>query len=389
MVQKGKGVVAISGGTESAKAILAELQIRRLGKPMFNFLITDDACANELLMSLGYRISDVPRRNDWWIKRHIFLVAFLKYSSTSRQTVMDIAKSLSLSAKQVKRFLECAAQGWANVEPMLSFQVKAPSPERALEASLLENCKLMEVRVTPTFEDKEQGLKLIGETGASFLVSLLRGQTKFAVGFGGGRAVRAVVESLNFKQLFHNLPFLKQLRICILDKNPLPKVLGVTAETILTPLLTSIEDKDKFVGCHYENLEDTSGLDAVFLSIGSLNPPDNIWVFLQEDKKLLAERDRLVGAMLFQFITHDGQVIPTRWAKELKVMPLSNLQRMVSENKPVVIVARGAHKADAIFTAYQMRLFNCLIVDRSLAEAILTRLCSTPLTSESMLNLPP
>ncbi|MGQ9519874.1 MAG: sugar-binding domain-containing protein [Candidatus Fervidibacter sp.] len=187
---------------------------------------------------------------------------------------------------------------------------------------------------------------------------------------------------------------MKQLRICILDKNPLPKVLGVTAETVLTPLLASIEDKDRFVGCHYENLEDTSKLDAVFLSIGSLNPPDNIWVFLQEDEKPLAERNRLVGAILFQFITYDGQVIPTRWAKELKVMPLSDLQKMVSENKPVVIIAYGAHKADAVFTAYQMGLFNCLIVDRSLAEAILTRLYSTSLTSkgltsESVLNLPP
>jgi len=124
--------------------------------------------------------------------------------------------------------------------------------------------------------------------------------------------------------------------------------------------------------CRYNGTTNEPKLDAAFVGIGSLNYPDSIHAFVHEEELNIA-KDSLAGLILFQFITWDGQILPTRWAKELGFMPLSELQKMVKEGKPVVIVAYGAHKADAILAAQKMGLFNCLVVDRVLAEALLVR----------------
>jgi len=366
MVREGKGVVAIAGGVEGAKAIIAEHKLRSHGRGLFNFLVTDEVCASEILRQFNYRVADIPRRRDWWVKRHAFLSAFLRYHA--KQTNKEIAKSLSLSVKQVKRLLEHAAHGSAEVDSLLSFQVRPPSLEMALETALLKNWALMEARVVPTLGGVEESLRLVGRAGANLLASLLHYREDFTVGFGGGRAIKAVAEALDFDRLLRNLPLLKQLRICILERNPLPKVLGVTAETILSPLLRSVDNRIKL--CRYNGETNEPKLDAVFVGIGSLNYPDSVHVFIREEE-LDAAKDRLAGLILFQFITWDGQILPTRWARELRFMPLGELQRMVREGKPVVVVAYGAHKADAILAAHKMGLFNCLVVDRVLAEVLL------------------
>ncbi|MFA0782031.1 sugar-binding domain-containing protein [Fervidibacter sacchari] len=368
MVQQGKGVVAIAEGIEGAKAIMTEYKLRTKGRALFNFLVTDEVCASEILRQFNHRVADIPHRRDWWIKRHTFLSAFLRYNA--KQTNNEIARLLSLSVKQVKRLLEHAAQGSVEVDPILSFQVRPPSLEMALEVALLKNWSLMEVRVVPTLGGVEGNLRLVGEAGADLLASLLRRQETFTVGFGGGRAIKAVAEALDLNRLLQDLPLLRRLRICILERNPLPKVLGVTAETILSPLLSPIDDR--VVLCRYNGTTNEPKLDAVFVSIGSLNYPDSIHAFVHEEELNIA-KDSLAGLILFQFITWDGQILPTHWARELGFMPLSELQRMVREGKPVVIVAYGAHKADAILAAYKMGLFNCLVVDRVLAEALLAR----------------
>jgi len=366
MVREGKGVVAIAEGIEGAKAIMAEYRLRSQGRAIFNFLVTDEVCASEILRQFNRRSSDIPHRRDWWVKRHAFLSAFLRYNA--KQTNNEIAKSLSLSVKQVRRLLEHAAQGNVGVDTLLSFQVRPPSLEMALETALLKNWSLMEARVVPTLGGIEENLRLVGRAGADLLASLLRCQEDFTIGFGGGRAIKAVAEALDLNRLLRNLPLLKRLRICILERNPLPKVLGVTAETILSPLLSSIDDK--VTVSRYNGATNEPKLDAVFVGIGSLNYPDSVHAFVHEEG-LDAAKDRLAGLILFQFITWDGQVLPTHWARELGFMPLSELQRMVREGKPVVIVAYGAHKADAILAAHKMGLFNCLVVDRVLAEALL------------------
>lgn len=370
MVQRGKGVVAVARGAEGAEAIVAEYQLRRIGRALFNFLVTDESCALEILRYFNRKSIDIPHRHSWYIKQHAFLACFLRY--TMNQTNKDVARSLHLSVKQVKRLLKAAAQGDGETGSILSFKVYAPSTEMALEASLLKSWSLMEVRVVPTSERIEEGLKLVGKAGADLLTSLLRYREEFTVGFGSGSSIKAIFEALNFEKLFRDFPLLRQLRICALEPNPIPKVLGVVSETILTSLLTSIERKDKVTLCRYDASTGEPQLDAVFLSIGSLNYPDTLQALIQDDG-LIAMRDEVEGMILFQFITRDKKILPTRWARRMNIMPLAKIREMVEKEKPVVIAAYGLHKADAIIAAYNMKLFNCLIVDRSLAEILLAR----------------
>ncbi len=371
MVRQGKGVVAIAKGAESAKAIVAENQLRQKDRALFNFLVTDDSCALEILRYFNYKSLDIPHRHNWYIKRYAFLSSFLRYSM--KRNNKEIARSLQLSLKQVKRLLKIAAQGDEELAPILSFKVYAPSPEMALEALLLKTWSLMEVRVVPTFERIEEGLRFLGKVGADILITLLRHKEEFTVGFGSGASVRFIVEALNFRQLFHDLPFLKHLKIYALEPNPIPKILSIAAETILTFLSVSTEYRDKLTLCSYNTSMGKLQLDAAFLSIGSLNPPDEIQTLIQQDDELITVKDELEGMILLQFITRDKRILSTRWAKEMNIIPLIEIRRLVEEGKPVIIAAYGSHKADAILAAYEMKLFNCLIVDRALAEILLAR----------------
>ncbi len=371
MVKQGKGVVAIVGGSMGAEAVLATLQAQKWGGPLFNFLVTDDVCAAELLRRMGYRVADVPRRQEWWMKRHCFLAAHLRYGDRSlHRTYQEIAHALSVSIKQVRRLLTKATQTCDEGEPILTLRVQPPSSERAAEFALLQKWQLKEVRVVPSLnENSGETLRLLGEETVRLFTSLVEGKDSVAVGLGGGRAVRAFLEALDFDQLLRQHPSLKRLILCALTPNPFPRVLGVVAETLLAPLATRYKT-DRLQICRYtpKGIQ----LDAVFLSVGSSLAPDNIFFFAQEEE-IASMREQIAGLILFSFITHEGRTITPRWARELGAFSLNLLSKMVSQGKPVVLLAQGVHKVPVILAARRAGLFNCLVVDRDLAEALIAQ----------------
>ncbi len=372
MVQQGRGVVAVAGGKESAEALLAAYRAKKsLGLP-FNFLVLDDACAEGVLRINGFRLSDVPGRQEWWIKKNRFLTAHLRYAMEPPiRTLQQIATKLSLSIKQVKRLLEDAAIEREGEKPILNLRVKPPSPEMGLEIELMREWNLSEIRVVPSFYEGREGFKVLGQTAIDLLISLIDETEEFTLGLGGGRAIHSMVESLDLKRVFKNLPNLKRLSICSLGLNPLPKVLGIAPQTLIAPLIASYKEQDRLKVHYYGNLK-ASDLDAVFIGIGSMLPPDSVSYFLDSEPNLVAIKEKLAAFLLFQFITHDGEILPTHWMDRLKAMPLTELREMVRQGKPVVIVAQGSHKAPAILAAYKAGLFNCLVVDRALAERLLS-----------------
>lgn len=369
MVQQGRGVVAIAGGKESAEAVIAAYRTKRAGGLIFNILVVDDSCAEEILRLSGLRSSDVPNRHEWWLKKNRFLTAHLRYASDPpMRTFREIANRLFLSIKQVKRFLEEAIREREGEKPILTLKVQPPSLEMALEAELLQRFNLLEARVVPSL-DGEDKFKVLGQTAVNLLLSLLRSQREFSLGLGGGRAVHAMVECLNLKQLLKEVPELKRLSICALALNPLPRVLSVAPQTLVAPIITRCDAHDIVKVCYYD-AQKSDNLDAVFVGIGSMEPPDSLSYFL--DDELMSICDKLAGLILFQFITHDGEIVPTSWMERLRAMPLGELRKMVAQGKPVVIVACGTHKATAILAAHKAKLFNCLVVDCNLASRLLS-----------------
>jgi len=371
MVRMGRNVVGIAGGTKRASAVLAAV---RAG--VINRLVTDDRCAVTILHLVNprFRSADLPSRSEWWESCQRFFIAHLRYRQTPRQNVQAIAKQLHLSTKAVRRILGEMKQGRGPYPSIVRTVVRPPSEAMALELALLETMGLCEARVV-TVAEGESGLAKVGEAAAEVFFELARNKMTFTVGFGGGRTVNAMVNALKLPASLSRLPHLKSLNIWALDSNPLPKVLGLAAHTLIAAIAARcLQRSDRIVRCFaYQSDEGTPDLDAVFIGIGIFAPGETLSLYAQEvglPVKGLATK--VAGSTLFQGISPEGSIVPLGFEGRVQALPLSRLQRLVAEGRPVVIIASGAHKAPAILAAHRAGLFNGLVVDRELAIALLS-----------------
>ncbi|MFN3421844.1 MAG: sugar-binding domain-containing protein [Armatimonadota bacterium] len=378
MVQKGKWVVALAA---DAEALLAIYRARRVGGLLFNALVTDDRCATAVLrqMASRHRLADIPQRQQWWAISQRFRVAHLRYGdSKGHFSNKAIAKRLHLSRKQVPKLLDEAMQGDCDKSPLVQLKVKPPSFEHELELALLENWKLKEVWVVPTFNDDEQGYAALGEAAKEFFWQLAEDKENFCVGISWGRSLLAMVEALALTEMTKRLTALKKLTFVALVHIPpahSPLLLGTAPSSLLGTLLLRFNASPKTlpfsVSCKtFRSNEPAPVLDAVFTGIGIFGKGKLIEAYSRE-LGLKIETRKWQGEMLFQFFDRKGRLLPDRWSGKVQALPLTELRRMVMEGKPVVIVARGEQKAQAVRAAYRAQLFNCLVVDRSLARALL------------------
>lgn len=327
MVRNGRGVVALAGGVQSVHAILAAYKAG-----LFNYLVTDELCAETLLKSQhpGWRVSSLPYRDEWWERKQHFYVAFMRYGQpTLCHTIKDIARRLTLSPKRVRALLDNLHKGGSH-EPMIIIRVKAPSSEMDLEMHLIRTFGLSEARVVPTEGDVTYAL---GNSAAQLFWELVRGRTSFTVGIGSGKAIKAMMKSLKLLTTVHKFHHLKSLNFWALNTNPLPEVLGLSAETILASVAM-----EWLLSCG------VSGVSTIqFHTYRGGQPLELDAAFVELDDISIDE-------------------IATKVQRKL-----------VQEGKPVIIIAKGAEKASALLSAYRSNLFNSLVVDRHLAETLLNQ----------------
>lgn len=187
MVQRGRGVVAMAGGEGSGEAVLATYYAKKSGGLLFNFLVIDDACAEQILRLQGRRLSSVPNRHEWWERKNRFFAAHSRYAMESPlRTFCEISKRLGLPVKQVKRLLEDAVRKHEDDKPILTLRVQPPSSEMVLEMELIGRWELAEVRVVPSFNGRE-GFRALGQTSVNLLTSMIGLKKEFVVGLGGGK----------------------------------------------------------------------------------------------------------------------------------------------------------------------------------------------------------
>lgn len=373
MVETGRNVVALAGGASKAPAILAAV---RAG--IINRLVTDDRCAIALLHLVNprFRAADLPSRPEWWEVSQRFFVAHLRYRKTPRQSVKVIAAQLRLSPKTVRRIVDNLQQRKGEQPAIVKVIVRPPSEAMALEMALLQTLRLQEVRVVAVTEG-QSGLTLVGETAAELFFDLARNRQSFTVGLGGGRTINAMVNALKLPATLSRLPKLQNLNIWALDSNPLPKVVGISAHTLVASLaMRCLPSANSIVHCFaYQDAEQSPTFDAIFIGFGVLAPGETLTLYAEEIGLPVRQLQRRVaGATLFQCINADGEIVPSGFEGKVVALPLTVLQRMVREGKPVIVVASGAHKAPALLAAHRARLFNGLVVDDQLAQSLLSLL---------------
>ncbi len=380
MVKMGKWVVAF---VTDANALLAVYQAHRIGGLLFNALVTDDRCAVDLMRKINpsFRLFNIPQRQQWWSVSQKFRVAHLRYGHSSEHlSNKAIAERLNLSRKQVPKLLDEALQSEKDGLPLVQLKVKPTCVEHQLELALLETWNLREVRVVPSFDDDEQGYNALGKAAAGFFWQLAEGKESFCVGISWGRSVLAMVDALMLPELTERVTKLKQLTFIALVNIPpahSPLLLGTTPQSLLGTLMLRFSNSPNThrltfsLSClTFQNDHSVPTLDAVFTGIGVLSTGRLIQAYASE-LRISFKRKNLFGEMLFQFFDRKGKVLPDQWNGRVKTFLLSRLQDMVAKGKPVVVIAKGKQKLQALKAASQSKLFNCLIVDRSLAEAML------------------
>lgn len=382
MVRLGRPVVALAGGKEKALAVLAVYKAHRYGGPLFNCLVTDEACAIEMLRLVGYpkRISDLPNRAEWWELRNRFLVAHLRYSvSTPCKTNTDISRRLCLPRKKVQRWLKEATEGVDKSSPLVSFSIRVPSQEFSLEVALIRHYRLLDARVVPHFADSSEQLTQLGAAAAQLFCELLRDRTSLVFGLGSGYEVRAMVECLDLPQTLRHFPKLNSLEFWGLSESPfLTLNQGLCTQSIVASiaLRCSRGDLKTKVRCHYFNPHmPFESLDAAFLTVRSPyeGDPDFLEAAGLKCAKKVVEKQP-VGFLLNQFFDHHGN--PILPEERVKCVPVSVFRTLIASEKPVIALNARAFEdiqkhATALKIACISGLVNCLVIPRPIAETLL------------------
>jgi len=379
MVSKGKWVIAFGA---NADALLAFYRAQRAGGLMFNGIVTDDRCAAELIRKVNptWRLADIPQREKWWSICQSFRAVHLRYGAAPNQLPnRAIAEQLGLSRKQIPKLLQDALQS-SDEAPLLRLRVKAPSAELELEWELLERWGLKEVRVVPNFDDDERGYAALGQAAAEFLEQLAEGRESFCVGISWGRSVLAMLDAFAEKARKAKTEGVRWTIVALINVPPAhsPLLLGTTPQSLLGTLMlrfftspTQGEVGQSLVRClTFQQGKPLPMLDAVFTGIGIFATGRLIADYARA-LGLEGTLKRWHGEMLFQFFDRKGRLLPDRWNGRVQALPLTELRKMVAEGKPVIVVAKGEQKATAVLAAYRAQLFNCLVVDRSLAKSLM------------------
>ncbi len=382
MVRLGRPVVALAGGKGKALAVLAVYKAHQYGGPLFNYLVTDEACAAEMLRLAGYpkRMSDLPNRSEWWEFKNQFLVTHLRYSASPPcKTNTEIARRLGLPRKKVQQLLKEATEGTKKPSPLFSFSIRVPSPEFSLEIALIRRYKLLDARVVPHFVDSSEQLTHLGAAAAQLFCELLRDRTSITIGLGSGYEVRTMVECLDLPHTLRHFPKLRRLEFWGLSESPLLTLTqGLSTQTIVASiaLRCSVENLKTQVRCHYFSPRLAfENLDAAFFTVRS--PYEGDPRFLEsaglKGAKSVWEKQP-IGFLLNQFFDRFGN--PILPEGHTKCISSSILQSLVSSEKPVIALNARAFEdskqhAMALKVACVNRLVNSLVVPRPIAEALL------------------
>jgi len=379
MVRNGKFVVALAGGPQKAVALLALHRAQRAGGALFNVLVTDEDCARQLLSLCDRPIAETDAI--WEQKRKRFWAAHLRFAASERcRTYRALAQKMHLSERNAARLLDEALHGINKQTPPLVFvRLKAPKPEPIplleLESALMERLGLMEVRVVRPVRD-EWPYPALGIAAAQWLKEHWQSTPELSVGLGGGRAVRALLEALNLPFCLRYFPKLQRLNLFALQARPRERV--IWGEGITTFLATVVmrcfgTAEGQKVVCHsFCGDEVADLLDVVFASIGAFEVDDQ--EVLKASGIALEEVKGAAGTLLGQPFDSTGQTLGYNLGKRLQVLSLQRLKKLVRDGVPVFVFVSGLQRAKAAVAAWRGGLFNCMIVDKTGAEAMLSEI---------------
>lgn len=299
-------------------------------------------------------------------------VANLYYRNNLSQ--QEIANKLKLSRPTISRILRSCIE-----EGIVTIQIKNVSSQQYdLAQKIKKKFGLTYVYVVTGNSDQERVLSSIGKAAAEYLENSIKGDTR--IGLSAGTTLAHMVPHLqpvygykvDMFQLYGDANHQKATCASYLVME-FSKALNANLHAMHVPLLVTtkvLRDLLLEERPNKKHFEELQNLDMAFVGLGTIGnllpATTSNWNDINQDIQSLKALGA-VGDICGSFINKDGKLCGSEIQDHTIAIPLENLKRCPN----CVGVAAGDAKKEITLAAIHGSLVNSLIIDESLASAIL------------------
>lgn len=288
----------------------------------------------------------------------------------------EIARKLGVSRQSAQRLVSLAVSA-----RLIKVRVDHPIAKcMELERALREQFNLMVCEVVPTDPDAPASTVGIAQAGAAEMERYLKSNHPQIIAIGTGRALRACVEQLPKMDC-------PQHRIVSLLGNMMSDGSAsaynviirmaerVNARHFPMPLPVFVNSHEEKVLLHGQEpvhniLELARQADVTFVGVGQVNENAQLVVdgFVTREEAVSLNRIGAVGEITSWVYDRNGKLIDGLINDRVASAPL-----LPDQDHPVIGIAVGDAKVDAIYGALRGRLINSLITNEATAERLLAK----------------
>lgn len=288
----------------------------------------------------------------------------------------EIARKLGVSRQSAQRLVSLAVSA-----RLIKVRVDHPIAKcMELERELTERFNLLGCEVVPSDPDAPASMVGIAQAGAAEMERHLKSNHPKIIAIGTGRALRACVEQLPTMDC-------PQHRIVSLLGNMMSDG-SATAYNVIIRMADRVNARHfpmplpVFVNSHEEKallhsqepvhniLELARQSDVTFVGIGQMNENAQLVLdgFVTKEEAKALHRVGVVGEITSWVYDKDGKLIDGLINDRVASAPL-----LPDQDHPVIGIAVGEAKVDAIWGALRGRLINSLITNEVTAEMLLNK----------------
>tara|TARA_B100000519_G_scaffold60121_1_gene50345 strand:- start:4259 stop:5215 length:957 start_codon:yes stop_codon:yes gene_type:complete len=290
------------------------------------------------------------------------------------KTQDEIAKMLNISRQSAQRLVALSMS-----EGLVKVRLEHPIARcMELAKAIKERFGLQFCDVVPAITEDPNSTLGLGQAGAAVIERTLRSETPKTIAFGTGRVLRACADELSFLHCpQHKIVSLVgnianngeatryDVAVHIADRvkaqhypMPLPVIANSEAEKHV------LHQQSHVARIHALAKE----ADITFVGIGNLGSTSPLHVdgFIDDEEMAYLSEVGAAGEIISWIYNREGAIVDCKINKRVTSSELS-----LSNSRPVVGIASGMNKRDAILGALRSKLINALITNETTAAALL------------------
>jgi len=308
------------------------------------------------------------------IERKKFLSKIARLYYSERLTQQEIAGRLNISRTKVSRYLDEARK-----DKIVEIKINLPEEDYSnLEYRIEKSFKIKECIVVPTFENKEEILKMMAGPLNNLFERILAGGSYLGIGWGS--SLKGISDYINVrgKSDIKVVPIIGGLgkigtgvHTNSVAKNIADR-LGSISYMIHSPAVLDSKEIREIVendSNTREIIKLSEKIDTALVGLSDIGPDSTLiktGSFSLEEFKYLDSLG-VVGDVNLIFINENGKHVPNRIDERIVRISPDRLKKV----KNVIGVAFGRRKLKVILGALRSGLINILFTDEETAENII------------------